>query len=1015
MSLKNFLSRRVSIEEGERVAKEVQGLESRLSSVGEQPRKRPLWSMPLLAVLSGLQRTQAMANNVLSEFMAPGLGSTPGKFDPLQAAWRGLKLEDTIQGKDIVSSMGLSDNPWFEANLGSFKIAPNLAGIAGLAVDALNPLDPVNWIGGGIAKSAAKKLPGDVLLTKAFGRDAAEELLEKLGVEWVEKLGDKMVRPTVGQLIEKISRKANQLGIQEGVNPQTIVDIMQAGLNVTGRGANDVLTQPVKTALTFNLRNALMNPLSKNKSNIIKSYKIPGSEALMDILGEAASKLGSTKAGQALGRSFSTRFVPKEVPDSVFTRFIHRHAQKIPGEASQVVDDIAKLTGQAGEEALGAVSGPEAYKELTKGLQRMMERSRVNEQIFQERLKKLFAGTTDQQRKEVLQAAIDPAYKLSEKLIPIRDEFIKWRSEIAETYQKLGIDFTPIEHYVPFIPVGRPLTKDEAAMLKGLFGTSVKTTDAEDIMSLITKFDPNLKTRTTKALNPAEINRVLGREWLTEDAGVAMARRGIRAIRGQEAITFLGGMAEKYGLTIDDIGELKNLPTGYVLVQPTTELSGRISLSATDVLKGKAMALPQEFVKAYNDYTDLLFNTGAMNTFTKYWDDATRVYKMMAYMWNPGHIPRDLGSNTYNLWLAGVRDPRRYADAIEALFNPQKLFDFPQWKGSAEELNKVLRNLGLLDSGTVLADFMQAGKDITFKMGGAYTEALRKATRGVDNFSRLVGVIDRLTKGETPEQAVAHVKKYLFDYFDLTAFEKRYMKRIVPFYTWMRKNIPLQVKTLLEEPGKLATAGKIMRSVGEFPEEEDVPEFIYESGGFKLPGPQGGTYVIPNLPFTDLAKIPTGLETGRELIASVNPLARIPLEMLSNTSLYSGLPLERYAGEQEKLPFADLLARLGVELPTVPSRSVGYLLDQIPPLRNLSVITNPDNPRQAARLTSVLGGPQFYPADWAAEAASYERRDEIRDLIRYLQAKGVEVPTQAELRKISKKRGLVGFIQRRGK
>lgn len=54
------------------------------------------------------------------------------------------------------------------------------------------------------------------------------------------------------------------------------------------------------------------------------------------------------------------------------------------------------------------------------------------------------------------------------------------------------------------------------------------------------------------------------------------------------------------------------------------------------------------------------------------------------------------------------------------------------------------------------------------------------------------------------EQAANSVKKYLFNYEDLTPFEKKVMKRTIPFYTFMRKNTGLMVNTLAENPGKLS-------------------------------------------------------------------------------------------------------------------------------------------------------------------------------------------------------------------
>ena len=44
------------------------------------------------------------------------------------------------------------------------------------------------------------------------------------------------------------------------------------------------------------------------------------------------------------------------------------------------------------------------------------------------------------------------------------------------------------------------------------------------------------------------------------------------------------------------------------------------------------------------------------------------------------------------------------------------------------------------------------------------------------------------------------VKESLFDYRDVSKFERNVLKRTMPFYTWTRKNIPAQLKHLVLNP-----------------------------------------------------------------------------------------------------------------------------------------------------------------------------------------------------------------------
>lgn len=115
------------------------------------------------------------------------------------------------------------------------------------------------------------------------------------------------------------------------------------------------------------------------------------------------------------------------------------------------------------------------------------------------------------------------------------------------------------------------------------------------------------------------------------------------------------------------------------------------------------------------------------------------------------------------------------------------------------------------------------------------------------------------------------VRKYLFDYSDLSSREQQTFKRISPFYTFTRKAIPLYLEKLVTNPGKfqrLEYAKDALVSKSEY-QGEDIPSFIKEQGGIPLPSEitntlagvplvgsgfkKGTTSVfVPDLPFKSL-------------------------------------------------------------------------------------------------------------------------------------------------------------------
>lgn len=63
----------------------------------------------------------------------------------------------------------------------------------------------------------------------------------------------------------------------------------------------------------------------------------------------------------------------------------------------------------------------------------------------------------------------------------------------------------------------------------------------------------------------------------------------------------------------------------------------------------------------------------------------------------------------------------------------------------------------------------------------------------VESKDRLLHFASMVSRGKSYEEAAESVNKFLFDYSDLTGFESSVMKRVLPYYTWLRKNAALQL------------------------------------------------------------------------------------------------------------------------------------------------------------------------------------------------------------------------------
>jgi hypothetical protein len=139
------------------------------------------------------------------------------------------------------------------------------------------------------------------------------------------------------------------------------------------------------------------------------------------------------------------------------------------------------------------------------------------------------------------------------------------------------------------------------------------------------------------------------------------------------------------------------------------------------------------------------------------------------------------------------------------------------------------------------------------------------------------------------------------DYSELTNAEQ-YIKDVIPFYKWMRTNVPYQLRMLAENPAQLTlVADKLKRYAFEaqgldYEEAQlQMPDYLSESLAVPIPSwvPVVGSkdkdalkFAIFDLPYADLYN---GLD---EYMSSALPIGRNVLESYGfKQTLFSGQPL----------------------------------------------------------------------------------------------------------------------------
>jgi hypothetical protein len=268
--------------------------------------------------------------------------------------------------------------------------------------------------------------------------------------------------------------------------------------------------------------------------------------------------------------------------------------------------------------------------------------------------------------------------------------------------------------------------------------------------------------------------------------------------------------------------------------------------------------------------------------------------------------------NTFNNYLSvgtKVFNPKLNATALAIDFeNPVGSF----MGKSNKEWRKIAEEFGVLghDFNAEIQDFRKGvtdniGKSPLKKLASGVNplsqdflpyRGARLVSGTIESQARLVNFLAHVQDGKTYQEAADMVNKFLFDYNDLTDFEHNVMKRIVPFYTWMRKNFPLQITNLFNQPAKYGKIYRAQRDMSK-PESEEQkalrPDYL--DSAIHL---GDGKYLNPNLPYNDLKK----MTSSKDLFSSANPILKLAVEIGTNKNVYYNTPIAKQEGATVDAP-----------------------------------------------------------------------------------------------------------------
>jgi hypothetical protein len=271
----------------------------------------------------------------------------------------------------------------------------------------------------------------------------------------------------------------------------------------------------------------------------------------------------------------------------------------------------------------------------------------------------------------------------------------------------------------------------------------------------------------------------------------------------------------------------------------------------------KFMGKYTKFFKAYATLTPgFHIRNGMSNTFMLFAAGAELKYLNEGLSMSRSWLEASKAGKTIEQWIASDAVPaamkQKARDAIDAFF------------GAGGGLSNDFFDRGLAPKGT---------------------KKSKEFGKWIENHSRFMLAWDGVSQGLDANSASARVRKYLIDYTDVSTADQ-YMRQIVPFWMWTSRNLPMQLGNMWLNPKAYAIYNNIKRNISADEEGDVIPQWMTEIGAFKLPF-GNNVYATADFGFNRVGQQIQELSDPTRFLANVNPLLRVPVELMGGRQLYS--------------------------------------------------------------------------------------------------------------------------------
>jgi hypothetical protein len=301
------------------------------------------------------------------------------------------------------------------------------------------------------------------------------------------------------------------------------------------------------------------------------------------------------------------------------------------------------------------------------------------------------------------------------------------------------------------------------------------------------------------------------------------------------------------------------------------EISERLGVAVPDRMLSMLEALPQ--------------TRREMSALMKMWDRYIQFFKtyatlsprfhvrnmMSAVFMNAAHgVSVDSMNAGFKLWNRYMNDPRIYRSLSPS---EKQVIDavLASGAGQFDELGRAAVGGRLTQNRVTNASYK----------AGQYVEGWVRAGMAWDSI---------VARNNGIDEAIARIEFVHFIYSDSSKLDQQ-ARRLVPFWTFFSRNIPMQIQTMWTKPRMYQLYNQTMKNISADEEGDVVPYYLKDQGAVKLPFGDN-LYLAPDIGFNrlreDLEKLtPEGFP--RLASDTIAPL-RLAIEGLAGERLYTGQP-----------------------------------------------------------------------------------------------------------------------------